>query len=86
MPPWYQPITVQSKPINKFPYRKLQYPTYVKDINHDVHIKVFNKAIGANDQTMEVDIINLLVSLYEIASQGGPKSFYKITPIALLRN
>jgi len=86
MPPWYQPIIVQSKPTNKLPYQKFQYPIYVKDNNHDVNIRIFNKAIGTNDETMEVDIINLLVSLYEITSRGGPKTLYKITPIALLRN
>ncbi len=38
---------------------KLQYPTYVKDTNPDAHIRVFKKAIKANGETMEVDIINL---------------------------
>jgi len=32
---------------------------------------------------LEADIINLLVSL---KSRGGPKTLYKITPIAFLRN
>jgi hypothetical protein len=31
----------------------------VKDTNLDAHIKVFKKAIKANGETMEVDIINL---------------------------
>jgi hypothetical protein len=35
-------------------------PTYIKDIDLDAHIKVFNKAIKANGQTMETDFINLL--------------------------
>jgi hypothetical protein len=51
-----QPI---SKPATKLPYKKLQYPTYVKDSNPDVHIKVFKKAIKTNGETMEVDIINM---------------------------
>ncbi len=38
---------------------KLQYPTYVKDINLNVHIRVFKKVIKANGETLEVDIINL---------------------------
>jgi hypothetical protein len=38
---------------------KLQYPTYVKDTNPDVHIKIFKKAIKVNGETMEVDIISL---------------------------
>jgi hypothetical protein len=61
IPPWYQPHVVQnvSKPTTKLPYRKLQYPTYVKDIDLDVHIRVFKKAIKANGETMEIDIINM---------------------------
>jgi hypothetical protein len=45
------------------PYKKLQYPTYVKDINSDVHIRMFKKAIKVNGETIEFDIINMLVSL-----------------------
>jgi hypothetical protein len=41
------------------PYRKLQYPTYVKDIELDAHIRVFKKAIKTNGEIVEVDIINL---------------------------
>ncbi len=59
MPPWYQSVPVQSKPISKLPYQKFQYPTYVKDTDLDAHIKVFKKAIRANGETMEIDIINL---------------------------
>jgi len=59
MPPWYQLVLVQYKPNSKLPYRKLQYPTYVKDIDLDVHIKKFNKIIQTNGETMEVDIINM---------------------------
>jgi hypothetical protein len=42
IPPWYQPFVVQliSEPATKLPYMKLQYPTYVKDINPDAHIRV----------------------------------------------
>jgi hypothetical protein len=38
---------------------KLQYPTYVKDTHPNVHIRVFKKAIKANGETMEANIINL---------------------------
>jgi hypothetical protein len=38
---------------------KLQYPTYVKNIDLDAHIRVFKKAIKANGERVEVDIINL---------------------------
>ncbi len=60
IPPWYQPFAVQHvlKPTTK-PYMKLQYSTYVKDTDRDAHIRVFKKAIKANGETMEADIINL---------------------------
>jgi hypothetical protein len=61
IPPWYQPLVVQPmlEPATKLPYKKLQYPTYVKDTNPDAHIRVFKKAIKANGETMEANIINL---------------------------
>jgi hypothetical protein len=47
IPPWYQPPIMQHvlKPATKLPYKKLQYPTYVKDIDPNAHIRVFKKAI-----------------------------------------
>jgi hypothetical protein len=50
IPPWYQPHVVQpvSKPTTKLPYMKLQHSTYVKDINLDAHIRMFNKAINTS--------------------------------------
>lgn len=48
-----------QKQVNKLPYKKLQYPTSVKNIDLDVHIKVFKKANQTNGEIMEVDIINL---------------------------
>jgi hypothetical protein len=69
MPPWFPLIVVEYEPTSNLPYKKLQYPTYVKDTNFDVHIRVFKKVIRANEETVEVNIINLnLVSLYEIVS------------------
>jgi hypothetical protein len=41
------------------PYKKLQYPIYVKDNDLDAHIKVFKKAIKVNGEIVEADIINL---------------------------
>ncbi len=38
MPPWYPPVVICFEPTDKIPYRKLQYPTYMKDIDLDVHI------------------------------------------------
>jgi hypothetical protein len=45
MPPWYQLILVRSKPTSRLPYQKLQYPTYVKDIDPNAHIRVFKIVI-----------------------------------------
>jgi hypothetical protein len=59
MPSWYPLVVVWSEPTNKLPYQKLQYPTYVKDIDPDAHIRVFKKTIKANGETMEANINNL---------------------------
>ncbi len=60
IPPWYQPPIVQLvlKPITKPPYKKLQYPTYVKDDDPNVHIRIFENIIKANGETIEANIIN----------------------------
>ncbi len=59
MPLWYQLVPIRSKPTSKLPYQKFQYPTYVKDTDPDVHIKVFKKVIKTNGEIVEVDIIKL---------------------------
>jgi hypothetical protein len=59
MPPWYQLVLVQFEPTSKLSYHEFQYPTYVKDINLDAHIRFFKKVIKANAKTMEEYIINL---------------------------
>jgi hypothetical protein len=60
IPPWCQPLVqLVPKPAIKLPYKKLQYPTYVKDTNPDAHIIMFKKAIKVNCEIVEVDIINL---------------------------
>ncbi len=38
---------------------KLQYPTYVKNIDPNAHIRVFKKVIKTNGEIRELDIINL---------------------------
>jgi hypothetical protein len=52
-------VQLVLKPATKLPYKKLQYPTYVKDIYSSPHIRVFKNAIKANGETMETNIINL---------------------------
>jgi uncharacterized heparinase superfamily protein len=61
IPPWYQQLVVQPIPklTIKLPYRKLQYPTDVRDIDPYAHIKLFKKAIKTNSEIVEVEIINL---------------------------
>jgi hypothetical protein len=87
IPPWYQPFIVQpiSEPATKLPYRELQYPTYVKDTNPNVHIIVFKKAIKANGETMEVDIINLVL-LLGIVSLNGVKTTFKTIQTTLSKS
>ncbi len=62
IPPWYQPTIVQliPKSTTKLPYRKLRHPFYVKDIDSNVHIEMFERAIKGNGERVEVDTINLL--------------------------
>jgi hypothetical protein len=51
---------------------KLQYPTYVKYTDPDAHIKVLKKAIKANGETMEADVINLFgFTFIDIISEWG---------------
>jgi len=57
------------------PYKKLQYPTCVKDINLDVHNIVFKKAIKANGETIEFDIINLFSALMDNISKWRENYF-----------
>jgi hypothetical protein len=52
-------VQPMSKPATKLPYMKLQYPTYVKDTNPNVHIRVFKKAIKVNGEIVKSDIINV---------------------------
>ncbi len=54
------------------PYNKLQYPSYVKNIDLDVHIRIFKKTIKVNGETMEADIINLFsFTLKDIIFEWG---------------
>jgi hypothetical protein len=84
MPPWYQPIPVQSKSTIKLPYRKLQYPAYVKDTDLVVHIRIFKKAIRTNGEIVEWILSTYLVLFYKITSQSGVKNLYKIILIVHL--
>jgi hypothetical protein len=61
IPPWYPLFTTQLVPelASKLPYRKLQYSTYVKDIDLDAHIKIFKKTIKVNGEIVETNIINM---------------------------
>ncbi len=61
IPPWYQPPIVQLVPklTTKLPYKKLEYPTYVKDTDSDAHVIVVKKVIKVNGEMVEVNIINM---------------------------
>jgi endo-1,4-beta-mannosidase len=88
IPPWYQPPVVQYVPelATKLPYRKLQYPTYVKDIDLDAHIRVFEKTIKANGKTMEANIINMFGFTFKDNIFKWEKTTFKTIQIALLKN
>jgi len=88
IPPWYQQHVVQpiQEPTIKLPYRKLQYPTYVKDIDPYVHIKLFKKAIKTNSEIMEAAIINLFgFTLRDNIFKGG-ENFVEYHLIAHLKS
>ncbi len=80
IPPWYPLIAVWYEPTNKLSYQKLQYPTYVKDIDLDVHIKVFKKIIIVNGEIVEANIINMFgFTLWNCISEWG-KNFVQNHP------
>ncbi len=39
---------------------KLEYPTYVKDIDLDANNEIFKKTIKGNGEMVEINIINLI--------------------------
>jgi hypothetical protein len=88
IPPWYQQHVAQPIPESaiKLPYKKLQYPTYVKDIDPYAHIKLFKKAIRTNSEIVEVDIINLFgFTLRDNIFKGG-ENFVEDHPITHLKS
>jgi hypothetical protein len=72
--------------MNKLPYKKLQYPIYIKDTNPNVHIKIFKKAIKTNGEIVEVDIINLFGFTFKDISSNEVKILFKIIQVACLKN
>jgi hypothetical protein len=88
IPLWYQPPVMQLvlEPTTKLPYMKLQYPTYVKEINLNAHIKVLKKGIKASGEIIKSDIINLFNLLLGIISLNGEKITFKTIQNALLRS
>jgi hypothetical protein len=67
-------------------YKKLKYPTYVKDIDLDAHIEMFKKAIKANGKIMEVDIINLIHFTFKDNIFAWEKTLFKTIQIAHLKS
>ncbi len=68
------------------PYKKLQYPTDVKDTDLDAHIRIFMKAIKSNGETVEANIINLFgFTLMDSISKWGATMF-KTIQIAHLKS
>jgi hypothetical protein len=69
------------------PTRKhLPYSIYVKDVDLDVHIRIFKKAIKENGEIINDDIINLFRLTLKDNFFNGEKNFYRIILIALLHN
>ncbi len=68
------------------PYRKLQYPTNVKDIDLDAHIRVLKKAIKINGEIMGAHIINLFSFTFRDNIYEWVKSTFKTIQVALLKS
>jgi len=83
IPPWHQPHVVQL--VSKLA-TKPQYPTYVKDIDPNVFVKIFKKIIKVNGETMEVDIINLFGFTLRDTSLNGVKNVFKTIQTARLKS
>jgi len=88
IPPWYQPPIVQHvlDLATKLPYKKLQYPTYVKDTNLDAHIKVFKKAIKANGEIVEANIINMFGFTFKDNISEHGKNYVQDHPNYILKS
>jgi hypothetical protein len=46
-------------PPNRLYHQPFNYPKYVKDFDLDVHVKIFKVFIRANNETNDVEIVNL---------------------------
>jgi hypothetical protein len=88
MPPWYPSIVIWLEQTSKLPSKKLQYPTYIKDIALNVHIRVFKNAIKENMEIVQFDIINLFGFTLKNNILKWGKNFVqdKTTQIAHLRS
>jgi hypothetical protein len=64
----------------ELPYRKLQYPTFVKGTSPNVHIKVFKKAIKTNGKTIKFDIINLFGFTFKDSIYEWGKNYIQDDP------
>jgi hypothetical protein len=65
---------------------KLQYPTSIKGIDLDVHIRVSKNATKTNGEMVELTSLTYLVLLSRIIFMNGEKTICKIIQIALLKS
>ncbi len=78
MPPWYistNCYTTYIRTNNQVAIHEVQYPTYVKDIDHDVHIIVFKNAIKLMVKPWKLISSTCLVSLSKIIFLNGMRIF-----------
>ncbi len=57
--PWYPPLA-PTTPMAPSSRKSLPYPIYYVGTNLDAHVQVFRKAIQANGEKQDVNIMNLL--------------------------
>jgi hypothetical protein len=73
-------------PLNK-PYRQpLNYPKYVKDVDPNAHVKMFEIVIRANGETNDAKILICLVLPLNILCLIGVTTTWEITQVVFLQN
>ncbi len=83
--PWYPPSWYPIQPLKHQILRQVgnlySTPIYIVGINPNVHVPIFRKAIPANRDKNDVDIINLLCFNFHDAIFEWGENFMKAHPV-----
>ncbi len=85
--PWFYLLVMQLVPkvITKLPYKKLQYPTYVKDALMLI-VEYLKRPLKLMVKLCRLTLSTCLVSLLKIVTLNGVRILFKIIQIAHLKN